>query len=75
LLGTKEAEMRIRGVDFQPRQQAIAMLDGCTGELAERNSYTKAIKCGTSYSALEPAIVGIDTTMNNSLVPTTPRRT
>jgi len=36
VLGTKEAEMKIIGVDLHTRQQTIATLDDDTGELVEK---------------------------------------
>jgi hypothetical protein len=61
VLGTKEAEMKIIGVDLHARQQIIAMLDDGTGELVEKELKHEGNEVREFYSALpQPTLVGIE---------------
>jgi transposase len=63
VLGTKEAEMKIIGVDLHARQQTIAMLDDRTGELVEKKLKHEGNEVREFYSALpRPVLVGIEAT-------------
>src|ERR1700693_2254611 len=63
LLGPKEAEMRIIGVDLHTRQQTIAMLDTETGELVEKTLNHEGETVREFYAALpHPVLVGIEAT-------------
>src|ERR1700693_4585933 len=63
LLGPKEAEMRMIGVDLHTRQQTIAMLDPETGELVEKTLKHEGETVREFYAALpHPVLVGIEAT-------------
>jgi hypothetical protein len=62
-LGSKEAKMRIIGVDLHARQQTIAMLDTETGELVEKTLEHDGEKEREFYATLPgPVLVGIEAT-------------
>jgi transposase len=63
LLGTKEAEMKIIGVDLHTRQQTIAMLDDQTGELVEKQLSHEGEAVREFYAGLpKPVLVGLEAT-------------